>query len=303
MLNIASHMLTEKLAKYLERTIENGYPSGGIAETLGLDTSFLEDRSENTQNRQVTIAERTKLEFLAACNNAEKISNNIESFCGQLKEQLLSNFSHITDSRRLEGLNHCLNELQGTAKAFQSLQDIALQELNTQSLKQQIKPQVANFNTVSRVLTETEHAEYQANDPWVQQLIYAMDDLLTNFRYVLSESIYSKLVGMLTSLITTHLERLILKSSFNQLGAFQLENELRTIISYLNATSSRSVRHQFARLLQISRLLNLERPSELLDYWGANAGSMTWRLTPGEIRNVLGLRQDFANDEIRRLQL
>ena len=63
------------------------------------------------------------------------------------------------------------------------------------------------------------------------------------------------------------------------------------------------MRHQFAKLLQISRLLNLERPTELLDYWGMNSGSMTWLLTPGDIRNVLNLRRDFSKDEIRRLQL
>jgi len=83
----------------------------------------------------------------------------------------------------------------------------------------------------------------------------------------------------------------------------QLENELRHIITYLSSTSSRTVRHQFAKLLQISRLLNFERPTELLDYWGPNAGSMTWLLTPGDIRTVLNLRQDFSKDEIRRLQL
>ena len=30
--------------------------------------------------------------------------------------------------------------------------------------------------------------------------------------------------------------------------------------------------------------------SELLDYWGENSGPLTWRLTPGEVRTVLGLR-------------
>jgi len=285
-------MLAVNLSKHIDRSLESGYPSGAsITETLGLDTaqSAKEDAT-------------AKLEFLAACNNAEKTVTNIEWFSRQLKEQIQSNFTHISDEKQLERLNHSLSELGNCSKVFVQLQDQALQEMNTQCLKQHIKPQVAVFNTVSRVLTETEHAEYQANDPWVQQLIISINELLTSFRHVLSENIYSKLVGMVTSLITTHLERLIKKSSFNQLGAFQLENELRHIITYLNSSSTRTIRHQFARLLQISRLLNLERPSELLDYWGVNAGSMTWRLTPGEIREVLNLRQDFALDEIKRLQ-
>ncbi len=31
---------------------------------------------------------------------------------------------------------------------------------------------------------------------------------------------------------------------------------------------------------------------EMLDYWGDNAGPMVWRLTPGEIRNIMALRQE-----------
>lgn len=42
---------------------------------------------------------------------------------------------------------------------------------------------------------------------------------------------------------------------------------------------------------------------EILDYWGANSGPLTWRLTPSEVRQVLTLRVDFKSDEIRRLKL
>lgn len=296
MLTLCIEILTNKLANYLKKTIQNGYPSGtSITETLGLDALVDKQAEDNA-------ADKTKFEFLAACNNAEKAVKNISSFVKQLQEQILSNFSHVNDEDN-KRLNHYLSELKQTAKTYQQLQDLALHELNQQCLRQQVRPQIANFLSVNRVLTVEEHAEYQANDPWVQQVIYTMDDLLTVFRQILSEEIYSQLVSRLTAQVTTHLEQLIKKSAFNQLGAMQLEIELRHIINYLSKTSSRTVRHQFAKLLQISRLLNLERPTELLDYWGVNAGSMTWLLTPGDIRTVLNLRQDFNKDEIRRLTL
>lgn len=43
--------------------------------------------------------------------------------------------------------------------------------------------------------------------------------------------------------------------------------------------------------------------TEILDYWGANSGPLTWRLTPVEVRQVLALRVDFRNEDIKRLRL
>lgn len=43
--------------------------------------------------------------------------------------------------------------------------------------------------------------------------------------------------------------------------------------------------------------------TEILDYWGANSGPLTWRLTPAEVRQVLALRMDFRSEDIKRLRL
>ncbi|XP_016051925.1 PREDICTED: conserved oligomeric Golgi complex subunit 4 isoform X2 [Miniopterus natalensis] len=45
------------------------------------------------------------------------------------------------------------------------------------------------------------------------------------------------------------------------------------------------------------------RVTEILDYWGANSGPLTWRLTPAEVRQVLALRIDFRSEDIKRLRL
>jgi len=63
------------------------------------------------------------------------------------------------------------------------------------------------------------------------------------------------------------------------------------------------VRDKFARLTQMATILNLEKVSEILDYWGENSGPMTWRLTPAEVRRILGLRVDFKPESIAALKL
>lgn len=88
-----------------------------------------------------------------------------------------------------------------------------------------------------------------------------------------------------------------------QLGGLQFDKELRSLIAYLTTVTTWTIRDKFARLSQMATILNLERVTEILDYWGPNSGPLTWRLTPAEVRQVLALRVDFRSEDIKRLRL
>lgn len=91
---------------------------------------------------------------------------------------------------------------------------------------------------------------------------------------------------------------------FNALGGLRADRDVRALSAYFAGKSRRgTVRDVFARLSQVAMLLNLERPAEIYDIWGANAGGMTWRLTPAEVRRALLLRADFKRDAVRLLKL
>ena len=53
----------------------------------------------------------------------------------------------------------------------------------------------------------------------------------------------------------------------------------------------------------LTHLRSSQQVTEILDYWGANSGPLTWRLTPAEVRQVLALRIDFRSEDIKRLRL
>jgi conserved oligomeric Golgi complex subunit 4 len=86
-----------------------------------------------------------------------------------------------------------------------------------------------------------------------------------------------------------------------QLGGLVLDQEVRALGSFLTGATSWSVRDKLARLTQIATLLNLEKVSELSDYWNPN--EQGWRLTPNEVRTILALRCDFKMDDIKKLKL
>lgn len=82
-----------------------------------------------------------------------------------------------------------------------------------------------------------------------------------------------------------------------------MDRDARTLVGHFSNMTQRTVRDKFARLTQTATILNLEKVSEILDYWGDNSGPMTWRLTPTEVRRVLGLRVDFKPEVIAALKL
>lgn len=91
---------------------------------------------------------------------------------------------------------------------------------------------------------------------------------------------------------------------FNALGSISADKDIRALSTFFAGKSRRAtVRDVFARLSQIALLLTLERPAEIYDIWGVNAGGMIWRLTPAEARRALSLRKDFNRDAIRALKL
>ncbi|KAI0566265.1 COG4 transport protein [Gracilaria domingensis] len=92
--------------------------------------------------------------------------------------------------------------------------------------------------------------------------------------------------------------------SFTAFGALRADRDVRAISAYFSNKGRRStVRDVFGRLSQLAMLVNLERPAEIYDVWGPNAGGMTWRLTASEVRRTLSLRSDFNKDAIKSLKL
>jgi conserved oligomeric Golgi complex subunit 4 len=100
---------------------------------------------------------------------------------------------------------------------------------------------------------------------------------------------------MLATDVTTRFERAIKKSAFNRLGGLILDQEVRSLGTFLTGATSWTVRDKMARLTQIAIVLNLEKVNEITDYYDpkneSDHGPFTaWRISPNEIRTILKLR-------------
>ncbi|XP_039618780.1 conserved oligomeric Golgi complex subunit 4 [Polypterus senegalus] len=310
MINHATSVLESDFREVLFNKLRQGFPATtlqdiqrGVSSAVSLMQSSLQQGKFDTKG--IESSEEAKTSFLVTLNNVEICSENIMTLKRTLENdcaKLFSQGSGKGDQARAK-IDSCLSDLVAVSSKFKDLLQEGLTELNTTSIKPQVKPWITSLLSISHNIEEEEFNEYEANDPWVQQFIVSLEQLTTEFKAGLSSVIYDNLTSLITSLIATELEKTVFKSIFSRLGGLQFDKELRSLIAYLTTITTWTIRDKFARLTQMATILNLERVTEILDYWGPNSGPLTWRLTPAEVRQVLALRIDFRSEDIKRLRL
>lgn len=242
---------------------------------------------------------KTGAEIASALNNADvsaeyvlKLRHDIDEHCGEV----------FPGPAEREKIRTCLNDLAETSNSFKQLANIGLEELS-KSITPRLRTILDSLGTVSYELTEAQYAENEVNDPWVQKLLNAVDTSVVWLQLLLTTNNYDSLVHLIVDFIVKRLEVMMTQKGFNQLGGLQLDRDSRTLLVHFSGMTSRTVRDKFARLTQMAQVLNLEKVTEILDYWGENSGPTTWRLTPAEVRRILALRVDFRPDSIMQLRL
>uniref|UniRef100_A0A8C9RQ14 Conserved oligomeric Golgi complex subunit 4 n=1 Tax=Scleropages formosus TaxID=113540 RepID=A0A8C9RQ14_SCLFO len=305
MINHSTSVLESDFREVLYNKLRQGFPATtlqdiqrGVSSAVSLMQSSLQQGKFNTLG--IESAEDAKASFLvrAPCSALVRTKRYMFNDCAKLFSQ------GFGSGEQAQGkIDSCLSDLVSTSSKFKDLLQEGLTELNTTAIKPQVKPWISNFLSISHNIEEEEFNEYEANDPWVQQFIMNLEQLMAEFKAGLSPVIYDQLTSLMTSLISLEMEKTVLKCTFSRLGGLQFDKELRSLVAYLTTVTTWTIRDKFARLTQMATILNLERVTEILDYWGPNSGPLTWRLTPAEVRQVLALRIDFRSEDIKRLRL
>ncbi|CAG2061229.1 unnamed protein product [Timema podura] len=65
---------------------------------------------------------------------------------------------------------------------------------------------------------QEEFASYEADEAFIQNLIMNLQGLLTSLKPNLTPGNYDTIVSILTSEVTSHMEKVVLKSSFNRVS-------------------------------------------------------------------------------------
>jgi conserved oligomeric Golgi complex subunit 4 len=290
-INNGASCLEQEFLNALKSPLKAGYPSGYIdlAQAYNAFQSSIQQGKIQTSDTEVA---RTK--FIVTLNNADKSTEYIETLHKNMAEEIKISFPSMNVHKK-EMIDSCLSGLKSVGDSLKAVIEFGMQQLRSSALKPRLNPWIDQFQSYNHMMTEEELAAYEAGETFIQFLIVQLDGLLNSFKKSLSERNYDVLVSMLATDVTTRFERSIKKSAFNRLGGLILDQEVRTLGSFLTGATSWTVRDKMARLTQIAIILNLEKVTELSDYYDPknqnDCGPFTaWRLTPNEIRTVLKLR-------------
>jgi len=232
------------------------------------------------------------------------VLNNIDisiEYTTKLKTELEGMASKLfgDNPKDLEKVQSCVADLNSTAQTFKTQFQIKYLEKAADRLTSQLQ---ITLPTVTYDLDELKFQENEINDPFVEKFVAMLSDLFDPYKKVLTENNYATLVSVCLDDITQQLEHALMAKKFTSLGAIQLEKELNVLMEFLAQDTKRSQRNKFARLTQISAVLNLEKISDILDLYGEKS-AIKWRLSTPEIKQILLRRIDFSADEIKKLNL
>ncbi|KAJ7280500.1 hypothetical protein O6H91_Y371800 [Diphasiastrum complanatum] len=242
---------------------------------------------------------KTGSEISTALNNADISAEYAIKLRHEIEEQCNEAFPAPADREKLKS---CLTELGETNAALRQILNVGLEQL-ANSITPRLRSMLDIVSTVNYELTETQYAENEVSDPWVQKMLHAVEINVTWLQPFLTTNNYDSLVHLIIDFIVKRIEVIMTQKRFNQLGGLQLDRDTRTLVGHFSGMTQRTVRDKFARLIQMATILNLEKVIEILDFWGENSGPVTWRLTPAEVRRILSLRVDFRPEAIAALKL
>ncbi|XP_010934198.1 conserved oligomeric Golgi complex subunit 4 [Elaeis guineensis] len=243
--------------------------------------------------------QKTGTEIATALNNMDVSAEYVLKLRHEIEEQCAEVFPAPVDREKVKS---CLSELGEISSVFKQVLNAGLEQL-VATISPRIRPVLDSVATISYELNDAEYEENEVNDPWVQKLLHAVETNMAWLQPAMTSNNYDSFVHLMIDFIVKRLEVIMMQKRFSQLGGLQLDREVRALVNHFSEMSQRPVRDKFARLSQMSTILNFERVSEILDFWGENAGHMTWLLTPAEVRRVLGLRIDFKPEAIAALRL
>ncbi|PRQ56323.1 putative oligomeric Golgi complex, subunit 4 protein [Rosa chinensis] len=243
--------------------------------------------------------QKTGTEIATVLNNMDVSSEYVLKLKHEIEEQCLEVFPAPADREKVKS---CLSELGDMSITFKQALNAGLEQL-VATVTPRIRPVLDNVATISYELSEAEYADNEVNDPWVQGLLHAVETNAAWLQSLMTANNYDSFIHLIIEFLVKRLEVIMMQKRFSQLGGLQLDRDCRALVSHFSSMTQRTVRDKFARLTQMATILNLEKVSEILDFWGENSGPMTWRLTPAEVRRVLGLRVDFKSEAIAALKL
>jgi len=171
MLNHASSLLLIDYREVLQSRLKASMPSTGLDFSGMLQSKLQSSRSSGGDS------DATKLSSTIALNDIEVSIENVQKLMKELQAECTKMVGQVGELAKGK-LDSCLAELSSAAATFKEMRQAGISKLLEAVLIPRIRPAVEVFSTINHVLTDEDLANYDVNDPFVQQLISTIDSTL-----------------------------------------------------------------------------------------------------------------------------
>lgn len=281
-INNAVNFLETDMCMFFKEILSGGYPGSGYF------------------NRYIPDLEKVRQAFLAALNNTEVAIEYTKSLSQTLREEIPAKLPGCNT----EKLDSCLHDFSRVNTSLVASNRNGFCQLQASLIEPKLQVWMEPFYEQNYKMTESQFSQTEADNPFVQTLVLNIDKTFREFKAKLTANNYDMLVVVMAAESAVQLEKAVMKTEFNRLGSMALDKVVRTLINYFSGASAWPVREKFARLVQVTTVLNLERVSDLNEFLNPDSGMrFSWKLTPDNIKQILKLRADFKDEDIRKIKL
>nr|CRZ23295.1 BMA-COGC-4 [Brugia malayi] len=296
-LNNGVTALEADFLKYIFQGIKSGYPGAGWTAEAYQTAQTAYNAIQHGKIVADSGLEKLKEIFLTALNNVRASAECTKA----LKKGLLEDFEkHLTEVSELEKgkLENAVSQLDDLVRKFDSSANIGVDKLCTAVFRPKLKPVMDLYLNVTHTPSESEFADFEAEDPFMENFIATLDRQLAAFEPLLVPVNYQELLVAVCAEVSMQFERVIMKNVYNRLGGLQLDKDFRSLSSYLTNIAGWVVREKCTRLSQIVSIINVDSVAEAEEcFHQLQHHNLT--LTSDEAMKLLTLRIDLPSDAIK----
>lgn len=157
-----------------------------------------------------------------------------------------------------------------------------------------LRPALDPLSKLDYNVDDSMYADFQVNDPFAKAFNQQTEVIYRHIKVVINPASCEEMMQELASKIVSRVEKEVASKRFSLLGALQFESDVRILCSFFTTVSEQALRHKFARLFDMARVLSLDNVDELRELF-SELGSL--KLSPEEIRKLIESRVDFDASE------
>lgn len=245
-------------------------------------------------------------------------------YTSQLHGHVMSQVDEVLMKEELRTkLRNCAESLQDEKRNFYQLLSSSLEkyaEPCKAKIKEYLERTFSNVSGISYELDEASFDRVHTSDPYVAGLVVILDEFFGDIFNNMSQENLFWMVERLGENVAKGIEHGVVRKRFTQLGALQLDKEVRVLTSYFGSRAEAcggdalQVKRKFQRLNEMASLLSVDSFDEVHEVWSmlehsvnqvssSSRGAQSSGLGAKEAKRVLALRIDFKADEIQKIKL